>query len=123
MTIRADEIRKGNGQIQFSLTALETTDFRPSKQWSRVAQRFLVTSGPPPIFLRGCLFENLGYHLVHQHPQAALENLSGLQDGMRSTENLLRKPRTKRRPRSQLRKQIPLGKCVTSRLSDRVPFV
>ena len=27
--IRADEIRKGNGQIQFSLTVLDTTQLRP----------------------------------------------------------------------------------------------
>jgi hypothetical protein len=27
--IRADEIRKGNGQIQFALTVLETTQLRP----------------------------------------------------------------------------------------------
>ena len=35
--IRADEIRKGNGQIHFSLSALETTQLRPKLELSNAS--------------------------------------------------------------------------------------
>jgi hypothetical protein len=42
--IRAGEIRKGNGQIQFSLTVLDTTRFRPGLK--------VANAKPAPSFTR-----------------------------------------------------------------------
>lgn len=38
--IRADEIRKGNGQIQFSLSVLEATQLQPGVKLSNVSPPF-----------------------------------------------------------------------------------
>jgi hypothetical protein len=49
--IRAGEVRKGNGQIQFSVTVLDTTQFRPrlsvsnAKPASSLARNGLNLSG------------------------------------------------------------------------------
>jgi hypothetical protein len=42
--IRAGEIRKGNGQIQFSLSVLETTQLRPKRK--------VGIANPTPSFIR-----------------------------------------------------------------------